>query len=102
MQLKTARQEQLIVNNVVRACRDITKLSNAGYNFLYLAVGFIAHYDRDRFICYYQDANQTTDLRTDILKNAFSNQWHNFHPGEKDYEYHMQKKRIYNAILDAE
>ena len=37
----TERQATLIINNVVSACKDITALNKTGYNFLYLAQGYL-------------------------------------------------------------
>ena len=91
----TERQKTLIVNNVLKACENITKLNGTGYNFLYLASGFIAHYNRYGFIDYYTREN----LREDIIANARINQWNNFHKGEPNYEYMMAKKDVYNRIL---
>ena len=91
----TERQKTLIVNNVVKACKDITSLNRAGYNFLYLASGFIAHYDLHGFIDFYSYVN----LKNDIIGFAGQNQWNNFHPGERDYDYYMAKKEVYNRIL---
>jgi len=94
--LKSEKQCTLIVNNIVKACKDISKLNKTGYNFIYLASGFIAHYDLYGFINYYKRAS----LREDILAFQSQNQWKNFHLGEKDYEYQMQKKDIYNRICE--
>ena len=91
----TERQKTLIVNNVVKACKDITQLNRAGYNFLYLASGFIAHYDLYGFIATYTGRS----LKRDIISFAGQNQWNNFHPGERDYDYYMAKKEVYNRIL---
>jgi hypothetical protein len=91
----TERQKILIVNNVVKACKDITQLNRTGYNFLYLASGFIAHYDLNGFIGFYEYVN----LKNDLIGFANSNQWNNFHPGESDYDYYMAKKDVYNRIL---
>lgn len=93
----TKRQQSLIVNNVVKACKDITKLNRTGYNFLYLASGFIAHYNLGGFIDYYTG----NDLKTDILRNASYNMWTNFRPGEEHYEYYMSKKAVYQALIYA-
>ena len=41
----TERQKTLIVNNVVKAVKNIDSLNQTGYRFLYLSSGFIAHYD---------------------------------------------------------
>jgi hypothetical protein len=90
----TERDEQLIVKNIIAACKDITKLSAKGYKFLMLCSGFIAHYNRDGFIDYYQDES----LKQDILQYQRQNQWLNFRVGEQDYDYYMQKRSMYNAI----
>ena len=91
----TERQKVLIVNNVLAAVKDITKLNRTGYNFLYLASGFIAHYNLGGFIGYYEDHS----LEVDIVRNASSNQWNNFRPADRDYDYMMAKKDVYNRIL---
>lgn len=93
----TERQETLIINNVVRACKDITALNKTGYNFLYLAQGFIAHYNINGFKGHYNDGT----LANDILRNAQHNMWQNFRPGESDYEYYQAKARVYRGICNA-
>jgi hypothetical protein len=93
----TNRQQKLIVNNVLRACQDITKLNSTGYNYLYLASGFIAHYNLQGFIDYYS----SVDLKEDILKFESWNMWTNFHPGQENYEYYMSEKAVYQAILEG-
>ena len=99
----TKRQQSLIVNNVLKACKDITKLNRTGYNFLYLASGFIAHYSLYGFIDYYSDGGilPSNSLKTDILRNASYNMWTNFHPGGENYEYYMSKKAVYQALIYA-
>jgi hypothetical protein len=92
----TERQKTLIVNNVVKACKDITQLNKTGYNFLYLASGFIAHYNLYGFIDHYSNTN----LKHAIVSNAGQNQWKNFRPGDRDYEYYMSKADVYNRILE--
>jgi len=95
------KQPQNKVNRILRnlalvfSKNDITLLDKNGYNFLYLASGFIAHYDLNGFIHAYGSASA---LKEDILRNQSNNQWDNFHKGERDYEYYMQKKEIYNTI----
>jgi hypothetical protein len=91
----TERQKTLIVNNVVKACKDITSLNATGYRFLYLASGFIAHYNLYGFIGFYQYVS----LKNDLIGFAGQNQWKNFRPGERDYEYYMSKADVYNRIL---
>ena len=92
----TERQKSLIVSNVVKACKDITLLNKTGYNFLYLASGFIAHYNLHGFIDFYSHVS----LKNDIIGFAGQNQWKNFRPGERDYEYYMSKADVYNRILE--
>ncbi len=93
----TERQATLIVNNVVRACSDITKLNGTGYKYINLCPGFIAHYNRYGFIDYYE----RNSLREDILRNAEMNRWLNFRPGDENYEYYMAKADIYRRIVEA-
>ena len=89
-------QQTRIVNNVTAACRDISKLNSTGYNFLYLASGFIAHYDINGFKAHYSEPGS---LQADIEANARANQWHNFRKGEPHADYYHSKRDTYNAIL---
>jgi hypothetical protein len=89
------RQKTLIVNNVVKAVQNINNLNKTGYKFLYLCSGFIAHYDLSGFIASYTGES----LKRDIVSFAGQNQWNNFRPGERDYDYYMAKKEVYNRIL---
>jgi len=84
----TSLQKTRIVNNIVRACKDPDKLNKQGYNFLYLASGFIAHYNLRGFIGHYSQWHSL----------ASYNQWHNFSEDDKDFGYYMDKRAIYNAI----
>lgn len=67
----TDREKSLIVKNVVAACKDIHKLNKRGYGFLYVASGFIAHYNLGGFIDYYTRHS----LADDIANNSATNQW---------------------------
>ena len=89
------RQKTLIVNNVVKAVKNIDNLNKTGYNFLYLCSGFIAHYNLHGFIASYTGES----LKRDIVSFAGQNQWNNFRPGESNYDYYMSKKEVYNRIL---
>ena len=93
----TERQKTLIVNNVVKACENIEDLNKTAYNFLYIASGFIAHYDMYGFIAYYKE----NSLKDDILRNARANQWRNFRPTDENYAYYMSKADIYSSIVEA-
>lgn len=95
--LPTERQKTMIVNNVVAACKDINQLNRTGYNFIYLASGFIAHYNLFGFI----DAYGSYNLRQDIIDNAHQNMWTNFREGNENYDYYMSKADIYKRILAA-
>lgn len=92
----TERQKALIVSNVVKAVRNIDNLNRTGYKYLYLCSGFIAHYDLYGFISAYSDPGK---LKRDLIDNAGQNQWRNFRPGERDYDYYMSKADVYNRIL---
>ena len=91
----TQRQQDLIVSNVLKAVKDIEALNRTGYNFLYLASGFIAHYSINGFKGYYTSHS----LEEDILLNARSNMWYNFGPGDENYAYYMSKKAVYQRII---
>jgi hypothetical protein len=91
----TQRQQDLIVSNVLKAVKDIEALNKTGYNFLYLANGFIAHYSINGFKGHYTNYS----LEENILANARSNMWFNFQPGDNDYEYYMSKRAVYQRIL---
>jgi hypothetical protein len=98
IQALTDKEQNLILKNVVAACRDIGKLNKRGYTFLYLASGFIAHYNLDGFK---QAFGNGAALRRAILSNQQNNQWRNFKEGEKNAEYYFSKRDVYNAICAA-
>jgi hypothetical protein len=93
----TERQKTLIVNNVVKAVADITKLNRTGYGFLYLASGFIAYYNLAGF----KDHFKTHDLKRDILTNHRQNLWLNFREGDDNFDYYKSKADVYNRIVEA-
>lgn len=93
----TSRQKSLIVSNVIKAVKNIDNLNKTGYNFIYQCSGFIAHYDLYGFIASYTGET----LKQDILSYAGQNQWRNFRPGERDYEYYKSKADVYNEIVQA-
>lgn len=92
----TEKQKSLIVNNIVKACSDIEKLNGTGYKFIYLASGFIAHYNISGF----KDHYSRYDLETDIVKNLQSNLYNNFKEGDKNYHYYKSKADVYRQIVD--
>ena len=91
----TERQKTLIVSNFVKAVKNIDNLNKTGYNFVYQCSGFIAHYDLYGFIASYTGES----LKRDLISYAGQNQWNNFRPGERDYDYMMAKKDVYNRIV---
>ena len=95
MEPYTKQQQTRIINNIVAACRDISKLNGPAYRFISGCPGFIAHYNIDGFKAHYCDNN----LGADIVLCQRINQWANFRPGERDYDYNMSRKAIYNAIV---
>lgn len=100
LQLKTPRQEQLIVASVRKVFQtgDIGYLTKQAYNFIMLSNGFIAHYNLYGFIEEYRNIE---NLRRNILTNRQNNQWNNFSSFDENYSYMMQKKRIYNNLCDV-
>jgi hypothetical protein len=98
LELKTKEEVKQIVDSLVKAStKDLNALTKKSYTFIMLANGFIAHYGIQGFKDYYKEPE---NLRKDILKNQAINQWSNFHPNERNYEYYMQKKEIYNLICE--
>lgn len=97
MELLTLRQTDLIVSSVrkVFETNDINHLTNSAYKFVSLSSGFIAHFNLYGFRDAYANVNR---LKHQLAQNYNSNQWNNFRAGERDYEYMMQKKEIYNRI----
>lgn len=97
MELKTLRQTDLIVSSIrkVFQTEDINNLTKSAYDFLNLSSGFIAHFNLYGFRDAYANVN---DLKRQLANNYCANQWNNFTPRDKDYEYMMQKKEIYNRV----
>lgn len=93
----TARQNSMIVSNVMKAVDNPAKLSKQAYKYLYLCAGFIAHYDHGGFISYYR----RNSLKADILRFKDWNQWRNFAPNDRDYQYYKSKADIYNRIIQS-
>lgn len=94
----TERQQTLIVNNVVKSVKQgIDNLNKTGYNFMYLASGFIAHYNIYGFKAHYQQHS----LKRDILDNERANLWLNFRPSDQNYDYYMSKAAVYKRIVEA-
>lgn len=89
------KTQALIIKNVLAACGNIEKLNKRGYDFLYLANGFIAHYNIEGFKAYYREHSLVKDIEANYLQN----QWRNFRTGEPNAEYYHSKRQIYNAIL---
>ena len=93
--IRTAKEIDKIVSNLVDACEDIRKLSKVGYSFIYQCGYFIAHYDLNGFRDYYL----ANSLRDDILRFQDGNQYTNFRTGEPNAAYYHQKREIYNRIV---
>jgi hypothetical protein len=98
IQPHSPEEEQKIIRDCVSAAGDITAMTNRAYKYLYLASGFIAHYDKGGFMQHYEEPGS---LKKEILNYQKYNQWGNFHPKDENYDYYMQKKKIYNAICDC-
>jgi hypothetical protein len=94
----SVEEEQRIIRDCVKAANNIETLTDKAYRFLNLSNDFIAHYNKFGFMDYYREPGS---LKKDILTNQQNNQWGNFRSGEREYEYYMQKKNIYNAVCDC-
>lgn len=94
----TEKQKTLIVNNVIKACDDISKLNGTGYKYLYLCCGFIAHYNIHGFKSNYDIVDCGYSLADDILANESSNRWLNFSEKDRDYHYYKSKADVYQHI----
>lgn len=94
----TPRQKSLILSSFKRvfATGEIENLTNTAYKYIYLASGFIAHYNLYGFRDAYRDVSQ---LKENILANAPSNAWRNFTPSDKDYDYYMAKADVYRDLV---
>jgi hypothetical protein len=104
MEKLSNKDKQLIIKNVLAACEDINKLNRRGYQFLYLANGFIAHYNLQGFKTYYTKTGlpyDNRDLKASIYFNKSYNQYSNFSPSDLNYEYYMDKKEVYNTICEG-
>ena len=95
----TLEKKNKILNSFKKVFKhkNINFLTKDAYNFIMLASGFIAHYNVYGFKDVYQDVEEFSN---EIKKHKQFNQWTNFYPGERDYEYYMTKKEIYNSICD--
>lgn len=93
----TPRQKSMIVSSFkkVFATGDIENLTNNAYKYIYLASGFIAHYNLYGFREAYRDVSL---LKKDILLNVRANQWDNFTSTDKNYDYYMSKADVYRSL----
>ena len=96
----TEKQKSLIVNNIIKACDDIHKLNGTGYKYIYLASGFIAHYNIEGFKANYDLVDCGYSLADAILANESANKWLNFREGDRDYLYYKSKADIYQRICN--
>lgn len=100
MEALTLKEQDLIVNNVIKACSDISKLNKRGYNYLYLCSGFIAHCNIHGFKSNYDIVDCGYSLADAILANEPANQWNNFREGDRDYHYYKSKAEVYKRICN--
>lgn len=92
-----AQQADRITNNILDACKDITRLSEEGYRWLRLRAGFIAHHTREGFI---SDFQHSLHLYENILAYEFANVCCNRSPDDPDYRYNKQQCEMYATIVD--
>lgn len=99
MKAITPRQKSLILSSFKRvfSTGNIDNLTNSAYKYIYLASGFIAHYNLLGFRDAYQDVAR---LKENILRNAQANTWSNFTPSDRHYDYYMSKVDVYKELVD--
>ena len=85
-----------ISNNVIAACKDISKLNKRGYQFISCLSGFIAHYNLDGFKCYYSEG-----LVKDLKQSWASYQYGNFMKGDRDYDYIQSKRKVMLRVMEV-
>jgi hypothetical protein len=88
-------EEQKVIRDCVKAARDIKSMTDRAYKYLYLAGGFIAHFNKLGFMEHYEEPGS---LKKAIFEYQRENQYNNFGPKDDGYDYYMQKKKIYNTI----
>lgn len=97
----TQKEVDLTVKNIVNAVKDIQKLNKRGYNYIYVASGFIAHYSLNGFKSHYSLGGCSMfTLRADLLHYQKDNQWKHFQKGDENFAYYQQKAVIYNKIIN--
>jgi hypothetical protein len=98
MKAYTPRQKSLIISSFKRVfiTGDIENLTNPAYKYIYLASGFIAHYNLYGFRDAYHDISL---LKRNIIANTQANTWSNFTPTDRDYDYYMSKAEVYKGIV---
>lgn len=96
----TTREQTLIVNSFIRVIKtgNINNLTSIAYKYIYLASGFIAHYNLQGFR---EEYTNTQQLKAEIIANHHLNKWLNFRPGDNNYEYYSSKANVYTAIVKA-
>lgn len=94
------KEAKSIVKNIVAVLDsgNIELLTKASYQYLSSCVGFIAHYNLQGFKDEYRETGR---LRRHLEKFKSMNQWENFTPKDPMYNFQMQKKEIYNSILQG-
>ena len=82
--------------------KDITKLTKDAYNFTHILSGFIAHYDRNGFMNYYENvADFVEDLQnsSDIKRPGYYTEDSYFSKGDQA-EYYADKSEILKFVAD--
>lgn len=92
----TETQKVRIINNIVKATKDITLLSKQAYDYINLASGFIAHHNHAGFIEHYKHHSLTKNILHFHKQNLYTN----FRPNDENYDYYMAKADVYNRICE--
>jgi hypothetical protein len=96
--LFSPEEERKIISDCVKAANNIHTMTKKAYHYLYLCDFFIAHNNQLGFM---ENYSEPGSLKQDLFSYQKDNQHYNFHPGEENYEYYMQHKKMYNMICDC-
>ena len=86
-----------VIDNILMACKDITRLSPEAFRWLYLKAGFISHFDLEGFIENFQNSR---NLHDNILAYQTQNTRCTRSIKDKDYPYYLQQSEMYRQIVE--
>jgi hypothetical protein len=94
----TPEKASRIIENMLKACRDMTQLFLEGYNWIRRMKGFYAHFDLEGFIEEYQTCQNFRDC---ILAYQIHNTCLSCSENNPEYPYHLQQCEMYQKVVDT-